>query len=174
MISHEFGQDVSSSSLDALEHFIPLLPSKETLTDESPIQHKKLFRLRDCEQMKKEISTKGVDIEDEVLSNDFYEIMENNNNVMFKKTKKLANGNPNTIKYHPLMIRFCISLAAKSASAYDELRSCGILNCKVEKLHMITQILYIKASAGFNPQVIKTHQSKFNFSWLSEIYVLII
>ena len=31
--------------------------------------------------MKKEISTKGVDIEDEVLSNDFYEIMENNNNV---------------------------------------------------------------------------------------------
>ena len=89
----------------------------------------------------KEISTKGVDIEDEVLSNDFYEIMENNNNVMFKKTKKLANGNPNTIKYHPLMIRFCISLAAKSASAYDELRSCGILNCKVEELHVITQIL---------------------------------
>ena len=31
--------------------------------------------------MKKEISPKGVGIEDEVLSNDFYEIMENNNNV---------------------------------------------------------------------------------------------
>ena len=48
VISHKIGQDVSSSSLDALENFIPLLVSKETLTDGSPKQHKKPFRLRDC------------------------------------------------------------------------------------------------------------------------------
>ena len=53
VISHKIGQDVSSSSLDALEHFIPLLASKETLTDGSPIQHKKTYWLRDSEQMKK-------------------------------------------------------------------------------------------------------------------------
>ena len=35
-------------ALDALEHFIPLLVSKETLTDGSPIQHNKRFRSRDC------------------------------------------------------------------------------------------------------------------------------
>ena len=73
--------------------------------------------------------------------------MENNNNVspfvtlFWDEQKQLANGNPNAIKYHPMMIRFCISLAAKSASAYYELRSCDILNCKVEELHVITQIL---------------------------------
>ena len=87
--------------------------------------------------------------------------MENNNNVspfvtlFWDEQKKLANGNPNAIKYHPMMIRFCISLAAISASAYDELRSCGILTMPSRRtLRDYTN--FIKPSAGFNPQVIET------------------
>ena len=31
------------------------------------------------------------------------------------------------MRYHPMVIRFCLSLATKSASAYDELRSAKII-----------------------------------------------
>ena len=34
------------------------------------------------------------------------------------------------VRYHPMIIRFCVSLAAKSASAYDELRSSNPKNIK--------------------------------------------
>ena len=51
-----------------------------------------------------------------------------------------------------MIIRFCISLAAKSASAYDELRNTGILTLPSRRtLRDYTN--YIKPSPGFNPKV---------------------
>ena len=84
-------------------------------------------------RMQKEIQSKSVEIENIKMNQAFYQIMENNKNItpfmqLFWEQQKLhAKNNPNAIKYHPMIIRFCISLAAKSASAYDELRNTGIL-----------------------------------------------
>ena len=53
-----------------------------------------------------------------------------------------------------MIIRFCLSLASKSASAYDELRSSNALtlpSCRT--LHDYKNA--IKPHAGFNPVVIK-------------------
>ena len=108
--------------------------------------------------MQKEIQSKSVEIENIEMNQDFYQIMENNKNVtpsmqLFWEQQKLhAKNNPNTINYHPMIIRFCISLAAKSASAYDELRNTGILTLPSRRtLRDYTN--YIKPSPGFNPKV---------------------
>ena len=53
-----------------------------------------------------------------------------------------------------MIIRFCLSLASKSASAYDELRSSNVLtlpSCRT--LHDYKNAT--KPHAGFNPVVIK-------------------
>ena len=61
---------------------------------------------------------------------DFYDIVESNIqqatpfiSLFWEEQKMLANSNQNALKYHPMIIRFCISTAAKSESAYDELRN---------------------------------------------------
>eukprot|EP00794_Sanderia_malayensis_P014564 gene14564-16066_t len=67
----------------------------------------------------------GVEIDDQ-LSSDISGIMNDNieNASQFmqlfwdQQTRLLRNGSK---KYHPMIIRFCLSSASKSASAYDEL-----------------------------------------------------
>ena len=64
--------------------------------------------------------------------------------------KKSATSN----RYHPMIIRFCLSLASKSASAYDELRSSNVLtlpSCRTLRDYNNA----IKPHAGFNPAVIQ-------------------
>ena len=106
-------------------------------------------------RMQREIQSK--EIENIEINQDFYQIMENNKNVtpfmqLFWEQQKLrAKNNPNAIKYHPMIIRFCISLAAKSASA--ELRNTGILTLPSRRtLRDYTN--YIRPSPGFNPKVV--------------------
>lgn len=45
---------------------------------------------------------------------------------LFYKQQKVAR-EKGSMRYHPMIIRFCLSLVSKSSSAYDELRSSGIL-----------------------------------------------
>ena len=47
--------------------------------------------------------------------------------LFWREQKKYLSINTKTRKYHPMIIRFCLSLATKSPSAYDELRNSNIL-----------------------------------------------
>ena len=47
--------------------------------------------------------------------------------LFLQEQKKSLSVTANGIRYHPMIIRFCLSIAAKSPSAYDELRSSNIL-----------------------------------------------
>ena len=47
--------------------------------------------------------------------------------LFWEQQQKAFNHNYNAICYHPMIIRFCLSLAAKSSSAYDELRDSKVL-----------------------------------------------
>ena len=69
-----------------------------------------------------------------VLKDDIHDLMENNLEVVspfmklfWKEQKKYLSISPKARKYHPMIVRFCLSLAAKSPSAYGELRNPNIL-----------------------------------------------
>ena len=95
---------------------------------------------RKCTELEKKISKIweqinliGVEIIP-VLKDDIHDLMENNLEVaspfmklFWKEQKKYLSINPKARKYHLVIIRFCLSLAAKSPSAYDELRNSNIL-----------------------------------------------
>ena len=69
-----------------------------------------------------------------VLKDDIHDLMENNLEVVspfmklfWKEQKKYLSISPKARKYLPMIVRFCLSLAAKSPSAYGELRNSNIL-----------------------------------------------
>ena len=112
----------------------------------------------DIERMQKEIENASIPLQNEGLNTDFFEIMENNKNVtpfmklFWQQQKQVAQGNPKAIRYHPMILRFCISLAAKSSSAYDELRATNILTLPCRRT-LRDYSNHVKPSTGFNPQV---------------------
>ena len=107
--------------------------------------------------MQTEIATKSVTIDSE-LATDIDHIMENTDKMsdfmrLFWEQQKEAS-NKKSMMYHPMIIRFCLSLASKSASAYDELRSSKIL--RLPSRRTLTDYKNaIKPSPGFNPEVIQ-------------------
>ena len=111
-------------------------------------------------RMQAEIDSKGIELKQD-LNDDFYSIMEGKKEdvtpfmqLFWEEQKRLAKGSKHAIRYHPMIIRFCISLASKSSSAYDELRSTGVLTLPSRRtLRDYTN--YIKPSAGFNKKVIE-------------------
>ena len=46
--------------------------------------------------------------------------------LFWEQQKKAAQSN-GSMKYQPMVLRFCLSLVAKSSSAFDELRSLNVL-----------------------------------------------
>ena len=81
--------------------------------------------------MRQQIASESVSV-GETLSNDIQQIMSNNkeNVTPFMKIfweQQIEANQKGSMMYHPMIIRFCLSLAAKSAFVYDELRSSGIL-----------------------------------------------
>ena len=84
-------------------------------------------------KMREQINSIGVEVTP-VLKGDVHDLLENNLEVVssfmklfWKEQKKYLSINPKPRKYHPMIIRSCLSLAAKSPSAYDELRNSNIL-----------------------------------------------
>ena len=67
------------------------------------------------------------------LSDDFTTIFTNAKDVtpfmklFWQQQQELMKTGPTNVRYHPTLIRYCLSLAAKSNSTYQELRNSGIL-----------------------------------------------
>ena len=87
----------------------------------------------EIDRVRNEIKTSGIKVDAEFES-DIQHIMKNNignaspfMKMFWKEQKKAFVDNKNVSKYHPMIIRFCLSLAAKSPSAYEELRDSKIL-----------------------------------------------
>ena len=82
---------------------------------------------KDLTRMKNEIKVSDVSVSGKIC-NDILKIFDQNENkatsfmkLFWEQEKKAFTCNPKLV-YHPMIIRFCISLAPKSASTYDELR----------------------------------------------------
>ena len=57
-------------------------------------------------------------------------------------------------KYHPMLIRFCLSLHAKSAAAYEELRSSKIMTLPSQRT-LRDHRNAVRPKAGFDPEVVQ-------------------
>lgn len=97
-------------------------------------------RLR-CEELERQLNEMRVELEktnievDHELSNDFSKILNSANDaditpfmkLFWEQQNKLFSSNSKGVRYHPMIIRFCLSLAAKSPSCYEELRNSKVL-----------------------------------------------
>ena len=93
----------------------------------------------ECKQTKQELERMKTEIEkgsiriDQELADDFTSIFSNAKEVtpfmslFWQQQKELMKTGGKNARYHPMLIRYCLSLASKSKSTYEELRNSGIL-----------------------------------------------
>ena len=82
---------------------------------------------------------------------------------------------PCSVKYHPMIIKLCLNLAAKSLSAYSDLRFDSKTGSGFFVLPSLRTLRdykkYIHPSRGFNPQIINDLANKTsNFSSFERCY----
>ena len=71
----------------------------------------------------------------------------------WQQQQKLFSCSVKCVRFHPLIIRFCLSLAVKSASCYEELRNRGILRLPNQRT-LRDYRNFVKPKPGFNKLVI--------------------
>ena len=93
----------------------------------------------ECKNLKKQIEKMKVEIEnnsvkvDERLEKDIATILEGNDKkhspfmkLFWAQQQEAWKRSEKGIRFHPMIIRFSLAIAAKSPSAYEELRSSGV------------------------------------------------
>ncbi len=121
----------------------------------------------DIKEMKQEIAGKSIDIKDESLHNDLVSIMSNVDNTekrphfmkfFWDEQKKYQSATKTGVRYHPMIIRYCLALAAKSSSAYDDIRFDSNNGTGFTMLPSRRRLRdyknYIRPTQGFNKDVI--------------------
>ena len=72
-----------------------------------------------------------------------------------EQQKYITLSSPSCIRYHPMIIKFCLNLAAKSSSAYKDLRYDNKTGTGVLVLPILRTLRdyknYIRPTRGFNP-----------------------
>ena len=71
------------------------------------------------------------------------------------------------MRWHPLMIRWCVSLYAKSPAAYRQLASSGFL-CLPHKSTLSAHMKFTGAGPGVNPDVIDLIIKEIGISQMTE------
>ena len=107
--------------------------------------------------MSRDILTNSIKI-DETLENDILGILKQNDlknsphmNLFWQQQKKLLASPKFGRRYHPHLIRFCLSLHSKSPSAYRELKSSGVLVLPNDRV-LRDYRDYFKPKPGFNEE----------------------
>ena len=97
---------------------------------------------------------------DPTLHNDLTTIMSNNTgnitpfmNLFWQEQKQMSTVSGTGVRYHPMIIRFCLSLVAKSRSAYEEMRQCNILTLPSTRI-LRDYKNFIKPETGFHNNII--------------------
>ena len=115
---------------------------------------------REIEMMRKELNKDTITIGHD-LSNDLTSILSNANktemtpfmNLFWQQQKELFTRNPKGARFHPMIIKFCLSLLSKSRSAYDELRNSNILRLPSART-LIDYKNLIKPGTGFRREIL--------------------
>ena len=139
-----------------------------TCVQNRPIQNKTLKgqRLRcaelerDLNEMQSELLKSNIEVDQE-LSVEFTQILDSADsritpfmNLFWQERKKLFSKIPTGLRYHPMIIRFCLSLAPKSSSSYEELRNSVVLTLPSQR-RLRDYRNAIKPKRGFQKEVIE-------------------
>ena len=133
----------------------------------------------ELQKMREELKNDTINI-DHTLGNDFMDILSENNgkitpfmNLFWQEQKKLFQRNPKGMRFHPMIIKFCLSLASKSKSAYEELRNSNIL--KLPSTRTLTDYKnLIKPKAGFRREILDNLKSITSEYFDVERYVVLL
>ena len=115
------------------------------------------------EELKLEIHTAARSVSED-LNHDLISIMSSNTNItpfmklFWEEQQKYLKSSKQGIRYHPMIIRYCLGLAAKSPAVYDEIK----LNEKTNSGFVILPSKrrlrdyknYIRPQQSFNPDII--------------------
>ncbi len=125
-----------------------------------------------CSQLEKEIARMRLDIQSagvhvpsdlsqdiKALINDYDGTVTPFMRLFWEQQQRCFQGNPHAVRFHPMIIRFCLSLAAKSASAYDELRISKVLKLPSRRT-LRDYRNAIKPKVGFNAAVVEELSSE--------------
>ena len=98
--------------------------------------------------------------------------------LFWEEQQKYIRKSNNNIRYHPSVIKFCLAIAAKSPSAYNQLRlnskeGTGVLVLPSQRT-LRDYRNYIRPQQGFNPQIVKELSTKTKEFSDAEKYVVIL
>ena len=114
---------------------------------------------RQLNEMKSEIAKLSIEV-DHNLSNDVTTILSGAHevtpfmNLFWQQQKKLLQSSPSGVKYHPMVIRYALSLAAKSPSCYEEIRQSKILVLPSQRT-LRDYRNYIRPTRGYQDSVVE-------------------
>ena len=96
----------------------------------------------------------------------------------WSEQQKHISSSSTSVKYHPMIIRYCLALAAKSPGAYEDIRynektGTGFLILPSQR-RLRDYKNYIHAQRGFNPEIVDELKSKVKDFSPIEKYVVIL
>ena len=133
---------------------------------------------RQLNEMKTEIMKSSVEV-DHNLSNDLTTILSETQenitpfmNLFWQQQKKLLQSSPSGVKYHPMVIRYALSLAAKSPSCYEEIRQSKILVLPSQRT-LRDYRKCIRPTRGFQDSVVEELKSLTDSYFDTQRYVVL-
>ena len=133
---------------------------------------------RQSNDMQAELKKSNIEIDHE-LSDDFSRILGSAQNItpfmslFWQEQKKLFSKSSTGVRFHPMIIRFCLSLAAKSPSCYEELRNSGVLVLPSQR-RLKDYRNAIKPERGFQRGVIDVLKEETNSYFDVQRYVILL
>ena len=113
------------------------------------------------------------------LADDFTSIFSNAKEVtpfmslFWQQQKELMKTGGKNVRYHPMLIPYCLSLESKSKTTYEELRNSGILVLPSTRT-LRDYKNFIKPKTGFSQQVIRDLQEVTKEYFDVERYVILL
>ena len=133
------------------------------------------------DEMKTSLEKSSIDV-DQTMSNDLISLFSEAESekvtpfmqLFWQQQKTLSSCKTSKgYRFHPMVIRFCLSLAIRSPSCYEELRNSGVLILPSQRV-LKDYRNYIKPQCGFNPKVIEELKQQTNDFFGVERYIVIL
>lgn len=134
---------------------------------------------RELHEMRTELQKSNIEI-DPKLSDDFSKILDSSSakitpfmSLFWQQQQKLFSRSATGVRYHPMIIRFCLSLVAKSPSCYEELRNSGVLVLPSQR-RLKDYRNAIKPKRGFQKEVVDELNAETNNYFDVQRYVVLL
>lgn len=133
---------------------------------------------RQLKEMKLEIEKSSIEVNSE-LSKDITTILGNSEsctpfmNLFWQEQKKLLTNNLTGVRYHPMIIRYCLSLVAKSPACYEELCRSKILKLPSQRT-LRDYKSCIRPHTGFQEKVIEDLKEQTNSYFDVQRYMVLL